>query len=492
MIQRTLMALALAGLSAGLLAGQTPAPAAAPREVLSLERALEIGLAQSRILADARLGLRVADQQVREAWGSVLPDISANASYSRNLKVQQAFLPAIIFDPTASPDELIPVRFGSDNTWLAGLSLEQPLFQYTAFIGVGAAGRYREYQRERVRGAAQDVSTTVRLTYLDALLAAEEVRLTDQSVARVRQTLTETRALNRAGLASDYDVLRLEVQLANIEPNLSRAGNAVMATKRALLVALGRDPRIAEAIELEGRLADMNLSDLAQNAAANAGLLHHVGGNGNGAAAPPRPPDPEQVYQAALDGRSDLRQARLTVQLEKARLAAQRAEYFPKLTLFSTYNLTAQQNGGPDFFGSARQRASFLVTGLRIEMPLFNGFAREARMRQASGTAAQAQARLEQLEHEAASEVHTVTADVSEARLRVDSQRRAVEQARRGYEIASAEYRAGLGSQLQITDAEVALRQSEFNQARAVYDYLTAVARLAAAIGNVPGTEAVR
>ncbi|HLB54124.1 MAG TPA: TolC family protein [Gemmatimonadales bacterium] len=485
MIQRILTAIALASLGAGSLAGQAPAP----REVLSLERALEIGLAQSRTLADARLGLRVANQQVREAWGSVLPDISANASYSRNLKVQQAFLPAIIFDPNASPDELIPVRFGSDNTWLAGLSLEQPLFQYTAFIGVGAAGRYRDYQRERVRGVAQDVSTTVRLAYLDALLAAEEVRLTELSVARVGRTLEETRAMNRAGLASDYDVLRLEVQLANITPNLRRAENAVAATKRTLLVAMGRDPRTPEAIELEGRLADVNVADLAQNAAANAELLHQVGVNGNESAAP----DPEQVYQAALDARSDVRQARLTVQLEKARLAAQRAEFFPKLTLFSTYNLTAQQNGAPDFFGSARQRASFLVTGLRVEMPLFNGFARDARMRQASGTAAQAETRLEQLEHEAAREVHTLSADVSEARLRVDSQRQAVEQARRGYEIASAEYRAGLGSQLQITDAEVALRQSEFNQARAVYDYLAAVARLAAAAGNVPGgAEAVR
>ena len=122
------------------------------REVLTLERALEMGLDHSKALADAKLGLRVADGQVREAWGSVMPEISANASYSRNLKVQQAFLPAVIFDPSASPDDLIPVRFGSDNTWQAGLSLEQPLFRYTAFIGVSAAGRYREYQRERLRG----------------------------------------------------------------------------------------------------------------------------------------------------------------------------------------------------------------------------------------------------------------------------------------------------------------------------------------------------
>jgi outer membrane protein TolC len=79
-----------------------------------------------------------------------------------------------------------------------------------------------------------------------------------------------------------------------------------------------------------------------------------------------------------------------------------------------------------------------------------------------------------------------MVAALGEARERVASQGRAVEQARRGFEIASAEYRAGLGSQLQISDAELALRQSEFNYAQAVYDYLSARSNLDAARGTVP------
>ena len=62
----------------------------------------------------------------------------------------------------------------------------------------------------------------------------------------------------------------------------------------------------------------------------------------------------------------------------------------------------------------------------------------------------------------------------------------AVDQAQRGYEIASAQYREGLGSQLELTDAEVALRQSEFNYAQAVFDYLVARAQLDQATGSVP------
>ena len=62
----------------------------------------------------------------------------------------------------------------------------------------------------------------------------------------------------------------------------------------------------------------------------------------------------------------------------------------------------------------------------------------------------------------------------------------AVDQAGRGFEIARAKYSEGLGSRLELTDAEVALRQSEFNYAQAVYDYLVARAQLDEAIGQVP------
>ena len=76
--------------------------------------------------------------------------------------------------------------------------------------------------------------------------------------------------------------------------------------------------------------------------------------------------------------------------------------------------------------------------------------------------------------------------EAREARERAGGQRLAVSQAQRGYEIASAQYREGLGSQLELTDAEVALRQSEFNYAQAVYDYLATRARLDEAAGQVP------
>ena len=205
----------------------------------TLESAVGIALRNNRQLAVSQYDLDVANKQVSEAYGALFPEIDGFASLQRNLELPSAFLPAIFLDPDADPDDVVPVTFGADNQWNAGLALTQPLFDAGIFVGVGTAGSFRNLARETLRGSAQGVATTTRIAYLNVLLAQEAVRVTQNSIERVRQTLEETRALNRAGLAGNYDVLRLEVELANIEPNLRRAQNEVDEARRVLAIEMG-------------------------------------------------------------------------------------------------------------------------------------------------------------------------------------------------------------------------------------------------------------
>jgi outer membrane protein TolC len=127
-----------------------------------------------------------------------------------------------------------------------------------------------------------------------------------------------------------------------------------------------------------------------------------------------------------------------------------------------------------------------------VSLPLFSGFKRPARTAQRRAAVELVRTQYELASSRAEAEVKSLLDAVAEARARSRAQRLALRQAERGYEIARAQYREGLGSQIEITDAEVALRQSEFNHAEAVYDYLSAAARLEAAIGLVPELESGR
>jgi outer membrane protein TolC len=292
-------------------------------------------------------------------------------------------------------------------------------------------------------------------------------------------TLEETRALNRAGLASDYDVLRLDVEYANVSANLQRARNAVIATRRSLLVEMGLAADLPAV--LEGALETIDPDSLEANSPANVEVLLLAG-------APSVLEDSVfQLLETAMQRRTDLRQLRSAVLLEESRRRVEAAEFFPRLSLFSNYSLLAQEDGRPNFFGENEfQRTSAAAAGIQVEIPIFQGFKRVARMSQRTAAMRQNETRLARAEQDAVNQVRSLFEAVQEALQRARSQRRAVTQAGRGFEIASAEYREGIGSQLQVTDAEEALRQSEFNYAVAIYDYLGARAQLEMAIGLVP------
>lgn len=447
--------------------------------LLGLEALARQALDSNRELIAAREGLNAAEEQVSEAWSNVYPSIDVSASYSRNISPNVNFLPAIFFDPTAGPDDYIPIQFGADNQWNSAVNFEQPLLRAGVFVGVSAAGRFRSFQTEVVRGEAQSVVTQLRSTYYQLLLAQEQLRLTERSVERVRQSLKETQALNRAGLASDYDVLRLEVELANLEPNLRRAQNATLQARRELAIQANLDD--PESLRVAGMLAEMNLEDLSENSAANREVLAFMGFRGDGLEAV------DDALALAATSRSDLRQLELNEDLRRAEMRVEQMEYVPEITLFGNYLINAQDNGSPNFFARGDgQRAYSRIVGVRVSVPIFQGFRRDARIDQRRASLRQAQAQTRQLVDVAASQVRTLVEVADEALERARGQRLAVTQAGRGYEIATAQYREGLGSQLELTDAEVALRQSEFNYAQAVYDFLVARAELDRATGQVP------
>jgi outer membrane protein len=477
----------LLALAAGIVVA-LPATAQerAPAEVgavqsLTLGEALSRALDGSRTLTRARFALEEAEGQVKEAWSGVLPRLDLNAAWTRNLTVPSSFFPAIFFDETASPDELVRVAFGADNQWSSTLSLEQPIFEGRALIGIGAAARFRALQEEVLRGTELETVTRVRLLYYDLLLAQEQARLLERSVERVRASLEETRALARAGLSSEYDVLRLEVEVANLEPQLRRALNEARARERELITEL--DLPEGTRVELQGALVQLDLENPAANEGANREIVELMG---------PPPPDATDAAAVAArfaqvrGGASALRQVELNSELRQAELRAEQSEFLPRVSLFGNYQVQAQQDGSPTFFGRSGQRAYGRNVGIQVSLPIFTGRQRTARVEQRRAALRASEIEIDEVGDRLHDQFVGLLEEAEEALLRVRGQALAVRQADRGYQIASAQYREGLGSQLELTDAEVALRQSEFNYAGAVFDYLATRARLDELGGEVP------
>ena len=284
--------------------------------------------------------------------------------------------------------------------------------------------------------------------------------------------------MQRAGIASDYDVLRLQVELANVEPNLRRALDAAAAARRALAIEIGLAS--LDSVDVVGSLAEF---DFTQPVAADAQSLHLASLRTSAVSEL----DDEQAILTALANRSDVRQAELMERLRHTEMRVEQSEYLPKVSLFANYSINAQHNGELQFFGGDDQFRSYgRQVGLEVSMPVFGGFKRPARLEQKRAVLEQARTQQALLRDRVEHQVRTLLAQVREAEERGAAQQLARQQAARGYEIARAQYREGISSPLELTDAEVALRQSEFNYAQAVYDYLAARARLDEALGVTP------
>ena len=504
-----LAAAALLGFAALPALGQSlPGSSALP-----LRAAVEIALVNSAQLLAAGADVRISEQQIREAYSGVYPQVSAEASYLRSLGAGER-----VVDGTGANPQWQDAAGTADNSWSASLKLNQTVLDFRVFSGLEAARGLRGLRGEELRGAAQQVVASVRQRYFDALLTQEQERLTEQGITRLQQTLSETRARHREGFASDDELLRLEVQLANLESNLLRVRNQVAAAQGALLVTMGADP--LQEVELQGTLSELELGPGPANDPANGDLLVI-----SGSAALANVSE-DELRRTAMTARSDLRQLRSLHHLGELQIKIQEAEYLPTIRAFASVDFSAGDNDGDGVFGSPRQIPRYLPqdvklrdpltdandeevlhghgstsqasqfrvagsAGLSVQMQLFGGFARDARAAQRREELLQTTARLRQAEREMLNQVHTLSAALAGARARAASQQRAIEQAQQSYQIATARYREGVGSQLDVTAAESTLRESQFNYAQAVYDYLSAASQLEVAVGQVPLADGV-
>lgn len=447
-------------------------------KIFSLEQAIQTALANSSELKFALFDLKSADQQVIASWGEVMPNLDADMAYQRNMKVPVNFLPAIIFDQNADPDALIPVRFGTDNNWSGGLTLSQNLFKGEALVGIATSELYQQAQKENYRATAQQIVTQTRLAYHAVLIARERISLQKATINRLKENLRDNEARVKAGLIDDYDVLRIRIQLKNEEPNVIEAENNLDETLRNLKITMGIPVFLN--IDVEGDLKSYDI--------ANKTLINTENENLKDIE---RTTDIDFLEEETLtellpDYRGDLRALKYRSDLQDKRIFADYSGYLPILTASYSMRWTAAQPGSPDFFGTSDQRARSEVLGIAMTWNLFNGLKTTTQLQQSKIEKKRIEEQRELQLRTAINQTLTAQDNVRRLLLLAPSMKEAVKLARTGYERAKSRYESGVGSQLEVTDAELQLRTAELNYSTMVFSYLNAKANYDLAVGKVP------
>ncbi len=460
--------------AAGAADAQAPPVPAGP---LSLEQVLELAEARSEAVAVARAGLTRTEGERLRARSDLFPQLSASASYDRALASEfEGLFDDGAFGGGGAGEEpadggLEDLPFGRENTWRASLSLSQTIYsggrigaqQLVARVG-------RETAELGLTTARAQVLFEATQAYYDAALSERLVTIAEASLQQAGATLQQVQAGFDAGAQPEFEVLRARVSRDNQTPLLIRQrvnrDLALLRLKRLLDLPAEYDLRLADA------LGDDTLAPPAVFAERVAAVETSL------------PAATAESYtlqtNVALPDRTPVSEAAAAVRLREATLQLTEAQRNPSLTLNSTYTRIAYPTG----FFPAFDRTNWSV-GASVTLPILTGGRQRGDEVVARAELEQAEAQLQQVRELAAVDTRSAWAELLAARAAWEASAGTVQQASRAYEIADVRYRAGVSTQLELSDSRLLLQQAEANRAQAARDLQVARARVAL-LPNLP------
>lgn len=440
---------------------------------ITLQQAIELSLANNPQINRAILAIDDADELVKIAYSEVYPNITSSINYTRNIEIPVQFLPAEIFGGPAGT--LTPVQFGTDNNWQGGFSVAQNLFKGEALVALKSSAVYRKVQEENYRTISQQIITQTRINYYAVLAAKEQLRLQNAQIERLEKNLQENEARANAGIVDDYAVLQIKVQLSNQKPRQIEAKYAVDEAYRSLKIGIGLP--LSFGFEVEGDFKSFDILSETADDVENQNIkeIDRM--------------TPYTFGMSTIDSltltesRGDIRVAEATLRLKEKELLAVKSRFLPTLT--ASYNLqwSAAEPDEPTFFENARR---FQTLGVNLSLPLFKGLSRMAELDRQKIQYKDIEEQKRMAILMAQNEVASAGEELDKIFETAAAREQALKQAQTGYNRAQKRLDNGLGSQLELTEADIQVREAEVNYALMVFNYLSAKANYDLAIGQVP------
>lgn len=475
---------------------QTPALPPGP---LSLEQVLQLAEPRSESIAIARAGVNRADGQQLQARSGLLPQLSVSAGYDRTLASefqglfsaptnqcapfalnQQVPLEARVAEieraidcgavggsvfGSSEDDGLGNLPFGRRNIVRATLTFSQNLYsggRNRAQIDVANAGR--ETASLNLTTARAQLLFDATQAYYDAVLSDRLVAIAGATLEQANATLRQAQAGLSAGTQPEFEVLRARVTRDNQTPIIIRQrvnrDVALLRLKQLLDLPPTYDLRLADS------LTDETLAPSPVFAAQVAPI--------ESAMTKLEPTSVALSLDAPLPDRVVVDEAATTVKLREAALRLAEAQKHPTLAINSSYQRVGYPSGLT--FGSLRTNWTIGISG---ELPILTGGRLKAGEMTARADLEESRQRLQQTQELAALDTRSAAAELLAARAAWEASAGTVQQATRAYEIADVRYRAGVSTQLELSDSRLLLQQAEANRAQAARDLQVARARIA-------------
>jgi outer membrane protein len=439
----------------------------------TLDDCIKYALENTIEVKNARVDEQIAQARVKETTGIGLPQIDGSVSLQHNQKLPRFFATYATAQgfagndengnpnldlPGVDPTDVVASQnfFQLPSNGSAGFTVNQLLFNSSYLIGLKAAGTYKELATKSAQQTQIQVVEGVTKAYYSVLVNNERIDLFDNNIARVDSLLRTTRALNENGFAEAIDVDRIQVTLNNLKSERLKFMN--LQNLSLGLLKFQMNYPMDKDLSVAGNLADLKVNE-----------------------------DLFTEYEQGWDYKNRIEYQVLDTQrkLQELDIKNKHAGSLPNLVGFlnmgystqspnisgifkTNTNISDDGNIGPDKW------YSYSVFGVSLNIPIFSGLQRTYQVQQAKLSLLKIENSFTSLRQSIDLSIQQNTIVYKNAVETYRSQRENMELADRVARITKIKYEQGVGSNLEVTDAESSLRESQVNFYNALFDAIVA------------------
>lgn len=416
------------------------------QEKLTLEKSIQIALEQSPVMLKSKAEIEAAEGAAGQAVADFLPQVSLKGNlgkyYSEPTTVQ-------ITITGVSSVFAIGIDEQADTSSYSA-SLTQPLFKGgKLWKNLAMVGKGLEAAKEELRKITQEVKFNVIDSYYGVLKAQKFVELSQQSVNMAKRHLDRVNSLFKVGMSTRAEILRGEVQVAQSEIGLTKAKQGLEIAKNHFNNTLGRDLDAAvDLVEIDYDSREITVYDY------------------------------KDLLEIAYEDRPDWKQYVLAKKVSEDEVGVAYSGLWPRISLIGNYDVGSTKYSE---FQSDTKTWTALLSGT---WDIFDGTSTWYKIKESKAKLEAQKANEISVKRAIALEVKDANFAVQSARENVEKAEKTQELAEENFNIAELRYDSGVGTNLEVIDAQVALTQARTDLLQAQHDLQIAKARINKIVGR--------
>ena len=432
------------------LATLTSQAQTATKHEFSITQAVDYARKNNVQVKNALLNVQIQQQTNRDITSAAFPQVTGNVGMTDFLTIPTSLIPGEIFGQPAGT--YIPVQFGTKYNSTASILLKQLLFDGQVFIGLQARATSIRFQEKNAGVTEEMIKTNIYKIYYQLAVSKTQIDLLDANIARLTKLQHDANELYKNGFAEKLDLDKIAVQVANLQTEKLKANNNIGIGYLGLKTLMGMPAK--DTLILTDKIAeDQVKADFVNDTA----------------------------YQYA--DRKEFQYLQLGKKLNEYNIRRYKLSYLPTLSLDGSYSKNAQRNTF-SFFGKGDWFTTSYV-GLNLAVPIFDGFAKNARIKKATLEMKQTENQIENLQLSIDNEVEQARISFRTALATMAFQKQNMQLAENVYNQTKKKFEIGTGSNTEINAAQTDLVTAQTNYISALYtaiiarvDYLKATGKL--------------